>query len=72
MIIKKVCIIPFGVFLKLWASGQSDAFSLLLLGFTVDVHTFFMLSIFREDKLNHFVFYAENFHPSGTVLLRTL
>ena len=27
----RVCIIPFGVFLKLWASGQSDAFLLLLL-----------------------------------------
>ena len=35
-----VCIIPFGVFLKLQASGQSVAFLLLLLGFTVDVHTF--------------------------------
>ena len=34
------------VLLKLWASGQSDAFSLLLLGFTADVHTFCMLSIF--------------------------
>ena len=38
--------IPFGVLLKLWASGQSDAFLLLLLGFTADVHTFCMLSIF--------------------------
>ena len=35
-----------GVLLKLWASGQSDAFLLLLLGFTADVHTFYMLSIF--------------------------
>ena len=26
------------------------------LGFTVDVHTSCMLSIFREDKLNHFIF----------------
>ena len=51
-----VRIIPFGVLLKLWASGQSDAFLLLLLGFTADVHTFCMLSIFCEDKLNHFVF----------------
>ena len=33
------------VFLKLWAAGQSDAFLLLFLGFTVDVHTFCMLSI---------------------------
>ena len=41
-----VRIIPFGVLLKLWASGQSDAFLLLLLGFTADVHTFCMLSIF--------------------------
>ena len=51
-----VCTTPFGLFLKLWASGQSEAFLLLLLGFTVDVHTFCMLSFFREDKLNHFVF----------------
>ena len=29
-----------------WATGQSDAFLLLLLGFTADVHTFCMLSIF--------------------------
>ena len=41
-----VRIIPFGVLLKLWASCQSDAFLLLLLGFTADVHTFCMLSIF--------------------------
>ena len=41
-----VRIIPFGVLLKLWASGQSDAFLLLVLGFTADVHTFCMLSIF--------------------------
>ena len=40
--------IPFGVLLKLWVSGQSDAFLFLLLGFTADVHTF--------CKLNHFVF----------------
>ena len=46
-----VRIIPYGVLLKLWASGQSDAFLLLLLGFTADVHTFSMLY-----KLNHFVF----------------
>ena len=41
-----VRIISFGVLLKLWASGQSDAFLLLLLGFTADVQTFCMLSIF--------------------------
>ena len=41
-----VHIIPFGVLLKLWASGQSDAFLLLLLGFTADADTFCMLSIF--------------------------
>ena len=41
-----VRIIPLGVLLKLWTSGQSDAFLLLLLGFTADVHTFDMLSIF--------------------------
>ena len=51
-----VRIIPFGVLLKLWASGQSDDFLLLLLGLTADVHTFCMLSIFCLDKLNHFVF----------------
>lgn len=39
-------IIPFGVLLKQWSSGQSDAFLLLLLGFTAGVHTFCMLSIF--------------------------
>ena len=49
-------IIPFGVLLKLWASGQSDAFSLLLLGFTADVHRFCMLFIFCYDKLKHFEF----------------
>ena len=41
-----VRIIPFGVLLKLWAFGQSDAFLLLLLGLTADIHTFCMLSIF--------------------------
>ena len=41
-----VRIIPFGELLKLWASGQSDAFLLLLLGFTADVHRFCMLSVF--------------------------
>ena len=41
-----VRIIPFEVLLKLWASDQSDAFLLLLLGYTADVHTFSMLSIF--------------------------
>ena len=40
-----VHIIPFGVLLKLCASGQSNGFLLLLLGFTADVHTFCMLSI---------------------------
>ena len=35
-----VRIIPFGVLLKLWVSGQSDAFLLLLLGFTADVRKF--------------------------------
>ena len=44
-------IIPFGVLLKLWASGKSDAFLLLLLGFTAHVHTF--------CKPNHFVFIAK-------------
>ena len=42
---QRVHIIPFGVLLKLWASGQSDTFLLLLLGVTADVHTFCMLSI---------------------------
>ena len=51
-----VRIIPFGVILKLWTSGQSGAFLLLLLGFTGDVHTFCMLSIFCLTKLNHIVF----------------
>ena len=61
-----VHIIPFGVLLKLWDSGQSDAFLLLLLGFTVDVHTFCLLSVFsllRQAK--SFRNYAENFHPGG-------
>ena len=58
-----VRIIPFGVLLKLWASGQSDA--LLLLGFTAHIHTFCMLSIFCQDKLNHFVFMPKNFHSRG-------
>ena len=31
-----------GRHLKLWASGQSDAFLLLLLGFTADIRTFCM------------------------------
>ena len=38
-----VRMITFGVLLKLWASGQSDAFLLLLLGFTADFHIFCML-----------------------------
>ena len=42
-------IIPFGVLEKLWASGQSDGFLLLLLGFTADVYSFCMLSSFRID-----------------------
>ena len=41
-----VHIIPLRVLLKLWASGQSDAFLLILLGFTADVQTLCMLSIF--------------------------
>ena len=41
-----VHIIPFGVLLKLWASGESDEVLLLLLGLTAAVHTFCMLSIF--------------------------
>ena len=41
-----VRIIPFGVLLELRASGQSDTLLLLLLGFTADVHTLCMLSIF--------------------------
>ena len=44
------------ILLKLWASGQNDLFLLLLLGFTADIHTFCMSSIFCQDKLNHFVF----------------
>ena len=43
---KMVRIIPFGVLLKLWASGQSDAFLLLLLGFTAHAPTFCMFSTF--------------------------
>ena len=31
-----VRIIPFRVLVKLWASGQSDVFLLLLLGFTAE------------------------------------
>ena len=42
--------------LKLWASGQSDPFLLLLLRFTADVHTFCVLFVFCKDKLNHSVF----------------
>ena len=49
---------------KLWASGQSEAFLLLRLGFTADVHTFCTLSIFL-DKLNHFIFKPEHFHLGG-------
>ena len=60
-----VCIIPFGVFLNLWASGQSDAFLLLLLEFTLECpHTLHVFHLpLREAKL--FRIYAENFHPGG-------
>ena len=76
-----VRIILFGVLLKLWTSGQSDAFLLLLLGFTADVHTFCMLSIFCQDKLNHFVFMPKIYirvvcvngkHPLFTLRQETL
>ena len=52
---------PFGVLLKLYASGQSDAFLLLLLGFTADVHVIHLL--LRQAK--SFRIYAKNFHPGG-------
>ena len=41
-----VRIIPFWSTSEIMGSGQSDAFLLLLLGFTADVYTFCMLSIF--------------------------
>ena len=50
--------------MKLWASGQIDAFLSLLLGFTADVHTlkkFCMLPI----QAKSFRIYADNFHPGG-------
>ena len=61
-----VHIIPFGVLLKLWVSGQTDALLLLLLGFTADVHTYILHVIhllLRQAK--SFRIYAENFHPGA-------
>ena len=57
-------IIPFGVLLKLWASGQSDIFLLLLW----DLQPMFILLhvthlLLRQAK--SFCIYAENFHPGG-------
>ena len=60
-----VRIIPFGVLLKLWASGLSDAFLLLLLGFTADVHTFLHVIHLLLRQAKSFRIYAENFHPVG-------
>ena len=51
-----VRIIPFGVLLKLWTSGQSDAFLLLLLGFTFHL-------LLRQAK--SFLICTENFHLGG-------
>ena len=60
-----MCIIAFGVLLKLQASGQSDAFLLLLLGFTADfIHFACYPSSVRQAK-SFRLFYAENFHPGG-------
>ena len=47
-----VRIIPFGLLLKLWASGQSDAFLLLLL-------LMFIHFACYPSKLNHFVFMSK-------------
>ena len=61
-----VRIIPFGVLLKLWASGQSDQFLLLLLGLTANVHAYILHVIhllLRQPK--SFRIYAENFNPGG-------
>ena len=57
--------IPFGVLLKLWASGQSDAFLLLLLGFTADVHTILHVIHLLQRQAKSFRIYVENFHPGG-------
>ena len=57
-----VPIIPFGVLLKLWASGKSDVF--LLYSFW-DLQLMFihycMLLPSVQDKLNHFVFMPKIF-----------
>ena len=61
-----VFIIPFGVSLKLWDSGQSGAFLLLLLGFIVDALTYILHVIhlpLRQAK--SFRVYDENFHLGG-------
>ena len=58
-----VRIIPFGILLKLWASGQSDAVLLLLLRFTGDVHTFYFLHVIHLllRQVKSFPIYAKNF-----------
>ena len=54
---------------SIWSTSEIMGFwskrciLLLLFGFTADVHTFYMLSIFCQGKLNHFVFMPKNFHP---------
>ena len=56
-------IIPFGILLKLWASGQSDAFLLVLLGFTAEVDKILHVIplLLRQTELVRI--YAETFHP---------
>ena len=60
-----VPIIPFGVLLKLWDSGQSDAFLLLLLGFTAHVACCPSSVHLLLRQAKSFRIYAENFHPGG-------
>ena len=61
-----VRIIPFGVLLKLWASGQSDTFLLLQLGFTADVHTFLHVIHLLLRQAKSFHIDAKNFQPGGS------
>ena len=62
-----LCIILFGVLLKLWASGKSDAFLLHCTPFGIYTWCSYILHavhlLLRQAK--SFRIYAENFHPGG-------
>ena len=60
-----VRIIPFGVLLKLWASGQSDTFFCSFWDLQLMFTNFAIHLPLRQAK--SFSIYAENFHPGVCV-----